>query len=60
MSDIKDITDTEFNELLEHIDLEALDVVKSCTDRWDMLEEQLSIVLVPTDDTLSRLGMAHL
>ena len=52
MSEIKEIADMEFDELLEHVDLDKLDVVKSHINRQD-------IVLVPTDNTLSRSVMAH-
>ena len=59
MSEIEDIADTEFDELLEHVDLGELDVVESRTDWQDMSEEPLDVVLVPVDDTLSRSAMAH-
>ena len=32
MSEIEDINDTEFDELLEQVDLSEFDVVKSCID----------------------------
>ena len=53
MSEIKDIADTEFYELLEHVNLGELDLVEPHTDRQDMLEELLDFVLVPADDTAS-------
>ena len=59
MSEIEDIADTEFDELLEHVDLGKLDVVYSRTDKQDVLEELLGVVLVPSDDTLSRSAMAQ-
>ena len=57
MSEIKDITDTEFDTLL--LDLGELDIVGPQTDGQDMLEELLGIILAPADDTLSRTGTAH-
>ena len=36
--------------------MDELDVVKSRTDRQDVSEELLGVVLVPMDDTLSRSG----
>ena len=48
MSKIEDIADTEFNELLEQVDLGELDVVESHIDEWqDMSEKLLGIVLAP-------------
>ena len=55
MSEIKDITDTEFNDLLEQVDLGELNIVKL---QWDMLEELLGVVSASADSTLSTLGMA--
>ena len=53
MSEIEDIADTEFDELLEHVDLGELDVVELRTESQDMSKELLDFVLVPADDTLS-------
>ena len=53
MSEIEDIADTKFDELLEHVDLGELDLVALRTDSQDMSEELLDVVLVPADDTLS-------
>ena len=52
MPEIKDIADTKFNELLEHIDLGELDVVETHTDGQDMSKELLGVVSAPADDTL--------
>ena len=57
MSEIKDIADTEFDKL--SLDLGELDIVESCTNGQDMLEELLGIVLAPANDMLSRTGMEH-
>ena len=58
MSEIEDIADIEFDELLQHVDLGELNVVESCTNGWDMSKESLGIVSAPADDTLSmRSGM---
>ena len=58
MSEIKDITDTEFNKL--HVDLGELDlelnIVESRADGQDMSKELLGIVSAPT---LSASGIAH-
>ena len=53
MSEIQHIADTEFNELLEHVDLGYLDVIESCTDGLDVLEELLGVVSDSVDDMLS-------
>ena len=60
MSEIEGIASTEFDELLKQVHLSELDVVDSCTNerRLDMSEELLDVVLAPTDDTLSMLGMS--
>ena len=34
MSEVEDIENTEFDELLEHVDLDELDVVKSHSCGW--------------------------
>ena len=60
MSEIKDIANTEFDKLLEHVDLGKLDIVESNTDEQDMSKELLDIVLAPAYNTLSMLGMVHL
>ena len=59
MSEIKENTDMEFNELLEHVNWGELDVVDSSTDGQDMLEELLGVTLAPVDDTLTLSGMVH-
>ena len=53
MSEIQHIADTGFNELLEHVDLGYLDVIESCTDGLDVLEELLNVVSASVDDMLS-------
>ena len=53
MSEIEDITDIEFDKLLQHVDFGKLDIVESCTNGQDMLKELLGVVLAPADDTLS-------
>ena len=51
-SDIEDISDTEFSELLQQVHLGKLDVVDSLIHEWlDMLEELLGVVSDPADDT---------
>ena len=58
MSEIKDITDTEFDKLLEQVQLGECDVVDLCiNERQDMSEELLVIVLAPANDTLSTSGV---
>ena len=37
-----------------------LNVVESCTNRQDVSEELLAVVLAPADDTVSRFGMVHM
>ena len=58
MSEIKDIAGTEFDELLsQQMHLGELDVVDSrISQRLDMSEELLGVVLVPADDALSTSG----
>ena len=57
MSEIEDITDTEFEELLQQVHLGELDVVDSrINERLDTSEELLGIVSDPADDTLSTSG----
>ena len=52
MSDIEDIADTEFGELLQQVHLGELDVVDSrIHKRLDMSEELLGVVSDPADDT---------
>ena len=53
MSEIEDIADMEFDELLQHVGSGELDVIESRTDGQDLSEEVLGVVLAPTDDTLS-------
>ena len=53
MSEIEDIADTEFNKLVEHVDLGELDVSEPRTHGWDMSEDLLDVVLGPVDDMLS-------
>ena len=48
MSEIEDTADTEFDTLLENIDLGELDVVESCPDGQDMSKELLGVVSTPT------------
>ena len=60
MSEMEYIANTEFDEQLEHIDLGELNIIKSSTDRQDMSKELLGIIVAPSDDMLSRSGMAHL
>ena len=60
MSDIEDIANSEFNELLEHFDLGELYAVESSTDGQDMSKELLGIVTATTDDALSTSGIAQL
>ena len=59
MFETEDIADMEFNKPLQHIDLAELNVVESCTDGQDLLEELSSMVSAPANDTLSTSGMAH-
>ena len=59
MYEIKDIAETKFDKLLEHIDLGELDIVESRTNERAMSEELLGIISAPADDTLSMLRMAH-
>ena len=47
MSETKDNADTEFDELLQHTDLGELDEVELHTDRQDMSEELLGVILAP-------------
>ena len=48
MSKIKDIADTEFDELLEQVDLGELNVVESHVDEWQVLwQELLGVVSAP-------------
>ena len=59
MSDIKDITGTEFYELLEQVQVGKRDIVNSQVDEWqDMLEKLLVVVSAPADDTFSITGIA--
>ena len=59
MSEIEDIADTEFDEVLQQVQLDECDVVNSCKDeQLDMLEELLAVVSAPADNTLHTLGMA--
>ena len=53
MFENEDITDTEFDKILEHVDLGELNVVESHSDRKDMSEEVLGVVVVPVADMLS-------
>ena len=54
MSEIEDITDTEFDELLQQVHLGELNIVDSrINERLDMSEELLGVVLYPVGDTLS-------
>ena len=58
MSEIENITGTEFDELLQQMHLGEFDVVDSrINERLDMLEEQLGVISAPADDTLSTSGM---
>ena len=51
-SDIEDIADTEFGELLQQVHLGELDVVDSrIHERLDMSEKLLGVVLDPADET---------
>ena len=54
MSEMEDITDKELDKYFG-----KLNIVDSSKDRQDMSEEPLNVFLVPADDTLSKLGMAH-
>ena len=48
MSKIEDIADTEFDALLEQVDLGELSVVESHIDEWQvLLEELLGVVSAP-------------
>ena len=54
MSEIKDIADTEFDELLQQVHLGEVNVVDlRINERLDMSEELLGVVSDPVDDTLS-------
>ena len=53
MSEIKDVADTKFDELLEHIALGELDIVESRANGHDVSEELLGIGSAPADDTPS-------
>ena len=58
MSEIEDIADKEFDELLQQVHLGELDVVDSrINERLDMSEELLGGVSNQADDTLSSSGM---
>ena len=59
MSEIEDIADSKFDELLQQVQLGKHDVVDLRIDeRQDMSEELLGVVSAPADDTLSTSGMA--
>ena len=60
MSEIKDVANTEFGELLEQVYLDQLDIVDSSRidEQQNMSEELLAIVSAPPDDTLSMSGTA--
>ena len=59
MSEIEDIADTEFDELLQQVELGEFNVVDSrINERLDMLEELLGIVLDLANDVLSTSGMS--
>ena len=59
MSEIKDMADMEFDELLEQVDVGELDVVKSRINKQqDMSKELLGVISAPMDGTLSTSGMA--
>ena len=45
MSEIGNIADTELDKLLEYVDLGKFEIVESRTDRQDMLELLLGIML---------------
>ena len=60
MSEIEDITGTEFNELhvLQQVHLDELDIVDSRkSQQLDISEELLGVVSAPADDALSTSGM---
>ena len=60
MSEIEDITDTEFNELLEQVHLHGRtqdDIVNLRTNEWQDMSEEMLGVSTPEDDTLSTSGM---
>ena len=59
MSETEDTADTEFDKLLENVDFGKLDIVESCADGQDTMDELYGIVIAPADDTLSTSGMAH-
>ena len=59
MSDIKDMADMEFDEVLEQVVVGETDVFKlRINEQQDMSKELLGIVLAPVVGTLSTLGMA--
>ena len=49
MSEIEDIENMEFEKLLEHVDLGALNLVEVCIDKQDMSEDLLGIVSALAD-----------
>ena len=58
ISEIENIPNTEFDELLQQVHLGKLGVVDlHINERLDMSEELLSVISNPADDTLSTLGM---
>ena len=58
-SEIKDMEDMEFDELLEQVDVGELDVVESRVNEWQgMSKELLGIISAPADGILSTSGMA--
>ena len=60
MSAIEDITDTEFDKVLEQVQSGECDVDSRIDERQDMSEELFVVVSAPVDDTctLSMSGMA--
>ena len=58
MSEIKDIADTDFDELVQ---LGQCDIVNLCIhERQNMSEELLTVVLAPAVDTLNTSWMTYL
>ena len=47
------------DKLLQYVDLGEFKIVESHTNRQDMLEQVLGVVLAAVDDPLSRSGKAH-
>ena len=56
MFEIKDIAGMEFVQLLQHVDLDELDIVELSTDGQDMQQELLGTISVHVNGTFKYAG----